>query len=209
MSGYTTINIAMAEPTDSAPAEPPAAVPMCDCCLLNPIMANGLGPFVNWCKDCEGLMRPPKINKDDRQSIAGEPGDAIATVSMCSKCHCRPTHPNSMFDDWCAECDLEQRASQEYVERCVRAGLPRPPLHPVRHGDLICPCGFFAIRNKPLARPRQGKDNWPLHQLVTVPLSDTAHIVMCLICEQTFRHHRKALKHVRTHHAHFHAHHGK
>jgi len=151
MSGDTTIKIAMAEPTVSAPAE----------------------------------------------------------LLMCSKCLCRPTHPNSMFDDWCADCDLEQQASQEYVERCVRAGLPRPPVHPIRHSNLICPCGFFAVRNKPLARRSSGQDHLPVHMIVTVPLSDTAHIFFCLICEKTFKHHHHALKHVRSHHAHFHAHHGK
>jgi hypothetical protein len=29
-----------------------------------------------------------------------------------------------------------------------------------------------------------------------------------LICEQTFKHHRNAVKHMQMHHTHFHSHHG-
>ena len=187
----------------AVPAEPSASVPMCSNCHSNPVIAKGAGlcHFDDWCAACDGSLHAS-------QFAQAAPSSAIATASMCTNCLCRPIHSNSMFDDWCAECDLAQRTAQEWGERCVRARLPRPPPHPIGHGNLVCPCGFFAIRHRPLARPRPGKENLPLHQLVTVPLSSTAHIILCLICERTFKHHRHAVQHLQSHHTHFHEHHG-
>ena len=73
-----------------------------------------------------------------------------------------------------------------------------------KNGD-VCPCGFFAIHNRPLARP--GKENLPVRMLVTVPITHTLNIIVCLICETAFKHHRHALRHMRLHHQHYHIHH--
>jgi len=43
--------------------------------------------------------------------------------------------------------------------------------------------------------------------LVTVPITNTLNIIVCLICETAFKHHRHALRHMRLHHQHYHIHH--
>ena len=136
---------------------------------------------------------------------------STAAVAMCSSCNCRPVAATTLcgFDDVCAECDKLMHASQEYAAKCDRARFPRPPRHPLSRISTVCPCGFFAVHNRPLApqRQRPGQDHLPLHQLVTVPLTATAHIIVCLICDRTFKRHRQAVQHMLKHHQHFHDHH--
>ena len=191
----------MAEPSASAPAETSVSAPKCSNCHCNPIAAEGLYGFDDWCADCDASLHASKF-------VKAAVSATIATDGMCTICLCRPKHPKSDFDDLCSECDSSMRASTDYLARCDRAMFPRPPPHPLGRAQLICPCGFFAVHNRHLARPRAGKENLPLHQLVSVPLSPSAHIVLCLICDQTFKHHRNAVKHMQSHHTHFHAHHG-
>jgi hypothetical protein len=47
-----------------------------------------------------------------------------------------------------------------------------------------------------------------VRMLVTVPITHTLNIIVCLICETAFKHHRHALRHMRLHHQHYHIHHG-
>jgi hypothetical protein len=151
-------------------------------------------------------------------SVPAEKAVPSPSVPKCSNCKRNPIIAKGLclFDDWCAECDASLHASQfnkDILERPCFAGVPgdsirarfsRPPPNPLRRAKLLCPCGLFAISIKPLSRPRPGKENLPLHRLVTVPLSSTAHIIMCLVCELTFKHHRNAIKHMHSHHTNIH-----
>jgi hypothetical protein len=128
-------------------------------------------------------------------------------LQLCSNCKCEPVarEVKCGFEDWCERCDQTLFSTREYHTLCDARRVPYPPVNPVvRYGD-VCPCGFFAIRNRPLSRP--GKGNMPQHLLVTVPITEHSHITVCLICEQLFKHHRNALTHMRRHHKHYHAHH--
>lgn len=133
------------------------------------------------------------------------PGHSVAL--MCSNCQCRPIADAVLcgWDDWCAKCDAMLHAHQNHVADCDRNRRPRPPLDPLEKNGDVCPCGFFAIHNRPLARP--GKENLPVRMLVTVPITNTLNIIVCLICETAFKHHRHALRHMRLHHQHYHIHH--
>ena len=188
-------------------ADPSASASLCRNCRCRPVAAaTGLCGFEDWCSTCDASLFASQFA--EAESAASEP--AVNATKMCTNCHCRPvaTQVKCGFDDVCSNCDLEMFTSQEYAAKCDRARFPRPPPHHIRRNDEVCPCGFFAIRHRPLARTRPGKENLPLHQLVTVPLTATAHIIICLICEQTFKHHRNAVKHMQMHHTHFHSHHG-
>ena len=126
---------------------------------------------------------------------------------MCSNCKYQPVAESVLcgFTDWCADCDRSLFAFQEHAVECDRNRRPHPPPDPLANNRDICPCGFFAIRNRPLARPVKSRS--PVHMLVTVPITNTVHVVVCLICDAIFKHHRNALKHVRHHHQHYHFHH--
>jgi hypothetical protein len=126
---------------------------------------------------------------------------------VCSNCQCQPVALTVKcgFDDWCERCDLALFATRQYEDRCLANRFPPPPVNPVVYHDGICPCGFFAIRNRPLAHPGNGP--LPLHALVTVPLTANTCITMCLICESVFKRHRNAVRHLRQHHQHYHMHH--
>jgi hypothetical protein len=129
-------------------------------------------------------------------------------LPLCSNCMCQPVASAAVkcgFTDWCKRCDDSLFATQDYMDLCDRRHLPPPPVSPLKHNGEVCPCGFFAIRNRPLARP--GKENMPLHLLVTVPITANSHITVCLICDQLFKHHRNGLAHLRRHHSHYHEHH--
>ena len=129
-------------------------------------------------------------------------------LPLCNNCKCQPVGASAVkcgFTDWCKHCDDNLFATQEFSDLCDRRHLPPPPVHPLKKNDGVCPCGFFAIRNRSLARP--GKENLPLHLLVTVPITANSHITVCLICEQLFKHHRNGLTHLRLHHKHYHEHH--
>ena len=130
-----------------------------------------------------------------------------APTIICSNCKCQPVASivKCGFDDWCERCDESLFSTREYHDRCNAKRFPPPPVNPVVHNAGVCPCGFFAIRNRPLAHP--GKENLPLHLLVTVPISANSHVVLCLLCESIFKRHRNALKHLRLHHQHYHQHH--
>ena len=127
------------------------------------------------------------------------------TELNCTNCKCRLIDGKDGFDDWCASCNTAQNASLEYNAKCDRQRFPRPPQDPLARNSTICPCGFFAVRHRPLPRP--GKENKPVHMMVTVPITEHTCIVVCLICEKIFKHHRNAVVHLRTHHAHYHDHH--
>ena len=131
-----------------------------------------------------------------------------AEVIMCSNCKCRPVAVSTLtgFDDWCSKCDESLHATSLFHERCDHDGGPRPHMHHIADTSAVCPCGWFAIRNRPLARP--GKENLPVHMIITIPITDTMHIIVCLICDKVFKHHRDAMKHLKKHHTHYHAHHG-
>ena len=133
--------------------------------------------------------------------------EPAVVLPLCSNCMCQPVASvvKCGFKDWCKRCDDSLFSTQEYSDLCDRRHLPPPPVSPMKHNDGVCPCGFYAIRNRPLARP--GKENMPLHLLVTVPITGNSHIPVCLICEQLFKHHRNGLAHLRRHHAHYHDHH--
>lgn len=152
-------------------------------------------------------------------SSPAEKAEPAPSEPKCSNCHRNPVVAPGLclFDDWCAECDASLHASQfdkDIIERpcfagapgsSIRTRFPRPPPNPLGFKPktkLLCPCGFCAISIKPLSSPRPGKENRPLHRLVTVPLSSTAHIIMCIVCEATFKHHRNAVKHMHSHRSH-------
>ncbi len=128
-------------------------------------------------------------------------------LPLCSNCMCQPVASvvKCGFTDWCMRCDDSLFSTQEFVDLCDRRHLPPPPVSPLTRNRDVCPCGFYAVRNRPLGRP--GKENMPLHMLVTVPITGNSHITVCLICEQLFKHHRNGLKHLRSHHSHYHSHH--
>ena len=136
------------------------------------------------------------------------PIPASDAVQMCANCKCRPVahEVKCGFYDWCERCDLSLFSTWQYEEKCDERRFPYPPTNPVVYHDGVCPCGYFAIRNRPLARP--GKENLlPMHLLVTVPVTANAHICVCLICDALFKHHRNAVTHMRRHHKHYHNHH--
>ena len=127
---------------------------------------------------------------------------------LCSNCKCQPVLVGASkcgFDDWCERCDLSLYSTRLYDDLCVANRHPHPPRHPLSLNGNVCPCGFFAIRNRALAQP--GKENLPLHLLVTIPITAHTHVTVCLICEAVFKRHRSGLKHLRQHHQHFHVHH--
>jgi hypothetical protein len=126
---------------------------------------------------------------------------------MCSNCNCHPVALTVKcgFDDWCGRCDMALYSTRQYEDLCLANKFPPPPVNPVGYHDGICPCGFFAVRNRHLVKPSNGQ--LPLHVLVTVPLTANTHITMCLICESVFKHHRNAIQHLRQHHQHYHLHH--
>jgi hypothetical protein len=136
---------------------------------------------------------------------------AAGAVAMCDNCKCRPVaavRGKCGWDDWCAVCDESLYASREYIAECDRSHRPRhrrPPHLPFGRQGLVCPCGFFAIHNRPLALSG-GKGNLP-HMLVTIPVTHSLNVVVCLICDQLFKRHSSAVKHMREHHIHFHTHH--
>ena len=137
--------------------------------------------------------------------------EAAASVAMCDNCKCRPVAAEKSkcgWDDWCAVCDASLYASREYIAECDKSHRPRhrrPPHLPFGRQGLVCPCGFFAIHNRPLALSG-GKGDLP-HMLVTVPVTHSLNVVVCLICDKIFKHHSSAVKHMREHHVHFHVHH--
>ena len=203
-----------ASSTMAAPSASEALQPMCSNCHCHPIAASkGLCGFDDWCTCCDASLHAAQFaqaapSASGPSAIA--PGASVSTAAvanMCSSCNCRPVAAATLcgFDDWCAECDLLMHASQEYVVQCDRARFPRPPRHPLARISTVCPCGFFAIHNRPLAplRQRPGQDHLPLHQLVTVQLTATGHITVCLICDCEFNHHCMALQHMLRHHPHF------
>jgi hypothetical protein len=127
---------------------------------------------------------------------------------LCSNCKCQPVLVGASkcgFDDWCERCDLSLYRTRLYDDLCVANRHPHPPSHPLSLNGNVCPCGFFAIRNRTLAQP--GKENLPLHLLVTIPITAHTHVTVCLICDTVFKRHRNGLKHLRQHHQHFHVHH--
>jgi hypothetical protein len=130
-----------------------------------------------------------------------------STAALCSNCKCQPigTDLKCGFDDWCQRCDDSLHLTRNYSDLCDRRRFPQPPVNPVVNNSGVCPCGFFAIRNRPLGAP--AKEPMPVHLLVTVPITVNTHITICLICEQLFKHHRNALEHLRRHHKHYHEHH--
>ena len=136
------------------------------------------------------------------------PIQASDVVQMCNNCKCRPVarEVKCGFIDWCDRCDLSLFSTWQYESKCDAQRFPYPPINPVVYNDGVCPCGYFAIRNRPLARP--GQENLlPMHLLVTIPVTAKSHISVCLICDALFKHHRHAVTHMRRHHKHYHDHH--
>ena len=156
------------------------------------------------CVDMSALLQKRQAQPP---SAPQSSGDALEEVlPMCSNCGCLPvaTVVKCGFDDWCKRCDDSLFSTRSYSDVCDRQRMPPPPVNPVCYNDRVCPCGFFAIRNRPLRQP--GK-SLPQHLLVTVPITANTHIIICLICEQLFKHHRNGLMHLRRHHQHYHEHH--
>ena len=169
-----------------------AAPEMCSNCHSKPIADVVLCGFTDWCADCDGSLHAARLSEE---------------AAMCTNCKCRPVADAVLcgWTDWCADCDASLHRHQEHVVKCDKLRVPRPPPDPFNHNRDLCPCGWFAIRNRPLQRA--GKENMPLHMLVTVPITSTLHIIVCLICESTFKHHHNAVRHVQRHHLHYHHHH--
>jgi|LauGreDrversion4_2_1035121.scaffolds.fasta_scaffold185946_1 hypothetical protein len=140
-------------------------------------------------------------------SDPGFPSEEV--IQFCSNCKCQPAASGGKcgFEDWCQRCDLSLWSTRQYEDFCLHNRIPPPPVHPLGKNDSICPCGFFAIRNRPLAQSGTTENSLPMHLLVTIPITATAHITVCLVCEQLFKHHRNALAHLRRHHQHYHVHH--
>ena len=191
-----------------------ASVTMCSNCHIRPVADTVLCGFTDWCRECDNSLHSAEAEQKQHElekSIQTDDTPGPAIIPYCSNCQCRPVAAKTKcgWDDWCANCDAALFASQQFFGRSQLEHFPRPPPDPLSKSTALCPCGYFAVRNRPLSRPqREGKENWPLHHLVTVPLTESVHIVMCLICECTFKHHHNAVKHMRKHHAHYHDHHG-
>lgn len=119
---------------------------------------------------------------------------------ICSNCKCRPVADVVLcgFSDWCAVCDASLHAHHEFEFECDRQRNLKPPHDAVTDKENICSCGFFAMRNRSMQR--SGNDLHPVHMIVTVPITTAWHIIGCLVCQRTFKHHRQALQHVLRHH---------
>lgn len=154
-------------------------------------------------------VEPDSTLEDDMDAVAkrldGDPASDAAQI--CSNCKCQPVAQEVKcgFTDWCKRCDLSLYSTRQYQDKCDELRFPYPPTNPAVHNDDVCPCGYFAIRNRPLARP--GTNLLPMHLLVTIPITANAHITVCLICDALFKHHRNAVVHMRRHHKHYHDHH--
>ena len=182
--------------------------PLCSNCRMRPVAETVLCGFTDWCKECDHSLHSTEAEQRQHEKSIQTQTEA---TPFCCNCQCRPVAARTKcgWDNYCTNCDAALYASQQYFGRAQRECFPRPPPDPLNNSTAVCPCGWFAVRNRPLSRAqREGKENWPLHHLVTVPLTETVHVVMCLICESTFKHHHNAVKHMRKHHAHYHDHHG-
>jgi hypothetical protein len=148
-------------------------------------------------------IRPPAIAEVAQHDLE-VPVITSKFESLCCRCSHSyvvsfvPTDPE--WRGMCVECEQLMWSTQEPL-----AAIPGCPCA-VSAGAVVCICGRRASEHH-----CPDKENHALQSAVrkkTVPLTASAHIIICLICEQTFKHHRNFVKHMQVHHTHFHSHHG-
>ena len=123
------------------------------------------------------------------------------SVVLCSNCACRPVATTWLcdFEDWCEFCDKALHLTKPTDDNhWSDEKWPFPPVPPVVSTFEFRPVNPFALRIRDLASAR-GKENLPVHMLVTVPLTPCKNIVLCLFCDRVFNHHRSAIKHLSMH----------